>query len=131
MGWILAEEFLYQGDGGRQLTLPPPLQDEPVHLVLGEDSDVLGVGHPGGGVLQAVAGFGPGGVQGVQAAGGLVGAGGLRGSGVRSCGECPTIMRDIHPYDRCAPAHLADCIRPCPWCCPFIQTNLDPMDLSS
>ena len=92
MGWVLAEEYLYQGEGCCPLTLPPPLQDNPVHLLLGEDGDVLGVGQLGDGALQAVAGLGPGGVQGVvQAAGGLDGAGGLRDSGVRSCGEGPTI----------------------------------------
>ena len=82
--------------------------------MLGEDGDVLGVGRPGDGVLLAVAG----GVHGVQAAGRLVGAGGLRVSGLRSCGGGHTITRDIHPYDRCAPAHLANCAWPCPWCCP-------------
>ena len=48
--------------------------------------------------LQTVAGPGPGGVQGVtQAAGGLGGAIGLRGTGVGSCREVPMMTQDL-PY---------------------------------
>ena len=48
--------------------------------------------------LQTVEGPSPGGVQGVvQAVGGLGGALGLRGTGVRSCREVQTMTRDL-PY---------------------------------